>query len=306
MSRPLVSIVTPSYNQAEFLEETIRSVLDQDYQPIEYVVVDGGSTDGSDEIVKRYEDRLAWWVSEPDRGQAHAINKGFERTSGAYMAYLNSDDTLLLCAVSRLVGELERDPAASVAYGDAVWLDEHSRRLGRQGAREWDVGAMARSGSAHVLQPASVWRREAWDRAGPMDESLHFTFDSVFFIRMASFARARYVPEPLAGYRIHPESKTYSEPIPKLEEYVRVADELFDPVRAPDGLRPHARAGRASYYRRAAWGYYNAGELGTARRLFLRSLALRPWMSAGTARKMARTLLPSPLVRARRALRART
>src|SRR5919201_5669401 len=124
MSRPLVSIVTPSYNQAEFLEETIRSVLDQDYEPIEYAVVDGGSTDGSDEIIRRYEDRLAWWTSEPDGGQPQGLNKGFARSTGELMGFLNSDDTLLPGAVSRLLGELERNPRALAAYGDAVYVDE--------------------------------------------------------------------------------------------------------------------------------------------------------------------------------------
>jgi glycosyltransferase involved in cell wall biosynthesis len=301
MTRPLVTVVTPSYNQAAFLEETIRSVLEQDYEPIEYVVVDGASTDGSVEIVRRYEDRLAWWTSESDHGQAHALNKGFRRAGGEYLAWLNSDDTLLPGAVSRLVGELERDPGVVLAYGDAVWLDDRSRRIGYQPAREWDVAAMARSGSAHVLQPASLWRREAWERAGPLDESFHYVFDTVFFLRMATVGRARHLAEPLAGYRIHPASKTYSEPLPKIEEYLRLADEVF----TAGALRPYARAGRASYYRRAAWSLWNLGELSRARRTFLRSLVLNPAMSRGTAAKMVRTLVPGPLVRRRRARRDR-
>jgi glycosyltransferase involved in cell wall biosynthesis len=302
MSRPVVSIVTPSYNQAEFLEETIRSVLDQDYEPIEYAVVDGGSTDGSVEIIRRYADRLAWWTSEPDHGQAHALNKGFARAGGEVRGWLNSDDTLLPGAVSRLVSELERDRSLALAYGDAVWLDGDSRRIGYQSAREWDLKAMARSGSAHVLQPASLWRREAWERAGPLDESFHYVFDTVFFLRMAALGRASHLAEPLAGYRIHPASKTYSEPLPKIEEYLRLADEVF----AAEPLRRYARAGRASYYRRAAWSLWNLGELARARRTFLRSLVLDPVMSRGTAAKMVRTLAPGPLVRRRRARRAYT
>ena len=300
MSGPLVSIVTPSYGQARFLEETIRSVLEQDYEPLEYIVVDGGSTDGSVDVIRRYEDRLAWWTSEPDRGQAHAINKGFAQARGEYLGWLNSDDTLLPGAISRLVGALERDRGLSLAYGDAVWLDEDSRPLGPQRAREADVRAMARSGSAHLLQPASLWRREAWERAGPLDESFHYVFDTVFFLRLAARGRTRYLPEPLAGYRIHPASKTYSEPLPKIEEYLRLGDEVF----AAEPLRPYARAGRASYYRRAAWSLWNLGELSRARRTFLRSLLVSPAMTRGTAAKMLRTLAPGPLVRRRRARRA--
>src|SRR5919205_2775909 len=115
--RPLVSIVTPSYNQAAFLEETIRSVLEQDYGPIEYVVVDDGSTDRSVEIVERYADRLAWWTRQENAGQVAALNRGFERTTGEYMAYLNSDDTLLPGAIARMVAELERDPDLWLDYG---------------------------------------------------------------------------------------------------------------------------------------------------------------------------------------------
>jgi glycosyltransferase involved in cell wall biosynthesis len=299
VSGGLVSIVTPSYNQAAFLEETICSVLEQDYEPIEYIVVDGGSTDGSVDIIRRYEDRLASWTSEPDRGQAHALNNGFACSTGTYLGFLNSDDTLLPGAVSRLVGELERDPGLALAYGDAVWLDDASRRIGYQAAREWDVGAMARSGSAHVLQPASLWRRDAWERAGPLDESFHYVFDTVFFLRMATFGRGRHLAGPLAGYRIHPASKTFSEPLPKIEEYLRLADEVF----ATEPLRRCRRAGRASYYRRAAWSLWNLGELSRARRVLLRSLVVDPAMSRGTAAKMLRTLVPDPLVRRRRAQR---
>ena len=295
-----MSIVTPSYNQGEFLEETIRSVLEQDYEPIEYIVVDGGSTDGSVDVIRRHEDRLTWWVSEPDGGQPQGLNKGFATSTGELMGFLNSDDTLLPGAISRLVGELERDPGLSLAYGDAVWLDEDSRPLGPQRAREADVRAMARSGSAHLLQPASLWRREAWERAGPLDESFHYVFDTVFFLRLAARGRTRYLPEPLAGYRIHPASKTYSEPLPKIEEYLRLGDEVF----AAEPLRPYARAGRASYYRRAAWSLWNLGELSRARRTFLRSLLVSPAMTRGTAAKMLRTLAPGPLVRRRRARRA--
>src|SRR5947208_10566760 len=142
----LVSIVTPSYNQAAFLEDTIRSVLEQDYEPIEYVVVDGGSTDGSVDIVERYADRLAWWTSEPDDGQAQAINKGFAHTRGQILGYLNSDDTLLPGAVSRLVAALEADPELVCVYGDAVWLDAGGRTMGDAVAHSWDPVPMLRSG----------------------------------------------------------------------------------------------------------------------------------------------------------------
>ena len=180
MSRPLVSIVTPSYNQAAFLEETIRSVLEQDYEPIEYVVVDGGSTDGSVEIIRRYQDRLAWWVSEPDGGQPQGLNKGFARSTGELMGFLNSDDTLLPGAISRLVAELGRDPEALVAYGDAVYVDEGGSETHYGKSKVWGVGPMARVATGTVMPSASLWRRRAWELAGPFDESYQVWFDVLF------------------------------------------------------------------------------------------------------------------------------
>jgi len=302
---PLVSIVTPSYNQAAFLEATIRSVLEQDYEPIEYVVVDGGSTDGSVEIVERYAPRLTWWTSEPDDGQAEAINKRFAHTTGEILGYLNSDDTLLPEAVSRLVAALQADPTLVCAYGDALWLDPGGATKGYASAHSWDPVPMLRSGSARLHQPAALWRRDAWERVGRFEESLHYTFDTLFFLRLATIGPARHLHEPLAGYRLHPDSKTTSEPPVKLEEYLRLANEFLVPERLPDSLRRHSRAGRGAYHRRAGLGYYNAGEFGRARRLFLWSLVLAPRMSRRSAKHFARAMLPGPLVRARRALRRR-
>ena len=299
---PLVSIVTPSFNQARFLEETIRSVLEQDYPRIEYAVVDGGSSDGSVEIIERYADRLAWWVSEPDGGQPEAINTGFARSGGVLMGFLNSDDTLLPGAVSRLVAALAEDPDALVAYGDVRFVDEDGETVRDGTPRVWDAGEMARCGSGSVLQPASLWRRAAWDLAGPMDERFQYVFDTLFFLCVAARGGgAAYVPEQLATYRVHPESKSarMSE-LPHADECIRVADEFFRDPALPAQLRPHARAARAAYYRRAALALYNAGEVSRARSAFLRSLLLRPRMSWRTARYMARTLLPRRLVLARR------
>ena len=305
MTGSTVSIVTPSFQQGQFLEATIRSVFEQDYEPIEYVVVDGGSTDGSVDVIRRYADRLAWWVSEPDRGQPHAINKGFARTTGQYMAYLNSDDTLLPGAISRLVAALERDREALVAFGDAEFVDEQDRLITHGQPRAWEVGAMARCGSGSVLQPASLWRREAWELAGPMDEGYQYVFDTLFFLQVAATgAKAAYLPEPLATYRIHGESKSARMmETPQAEEVRRFADSYFGGTDLPQSIRPHARAARAAYYRRAALSLYNAGDLSAARTTFLRSLLLRPTMSAQTARYMARTLIPGPLVHLRRRLR---
>src|SRR5688572_17831514 len=141
---PLVSIITPSFNQARFLEETIQSVLSQDYANIEYLIVDGGSTDGSLEIIKRYAGRLAWWVSEKDQGQTDAINKGFARAQRKILAWLNSDDTYLPHAVSEAAAYLLSNPEAGMVYGDANLIDEAGRTIGRFPARQTDYRRLMR------------------------------------------------------------------------------------------------------------------------------------------------------------------
>ena len=130
-STPLVSIVTPSYNQARYLEYTIRSVMEQDYPNIEYIIVDGGSNDGSAEIIRRYSERLAWWVSEKDHGQTDAINKGFAHARGEILAWLNSDDTYEINAVREAVAFLREQPQVGLVYGDANFIDENGHMIGR-------------------------------------------------------------------------------------------------------------------------------------------------------------------------------
>src|SRR3990170_4694541 len=134
----LVSVVTPSLNQAQYLEAAIVSVLEQDYAHIEYLVIDGGSSDGSLEIIQRYAGRLNSWVSEPDTGQTDAINKGFARTSGEVMAYLNSDDLLRPGAIREAVGYFEAHPEVGMVYGDVDYIDETGQVIGKFPAAQTD------------------------------------------------------------------------------------------------------------------------------------------------------------------------
>jgi glycosyltransferase involved in cell wall biosynthesis len=228
MDYPLVSIVTPSYNQAQFLEQAICSVLEQDYANIEYIVVDGGSTDGSLEIIQRYETHLAWWVSEPDRGQTDAINKGFARASGDIMAWLNSDDLYLAGAVSQAVEYLQAHPEAGMVYGDANLIDESGAVIGRFPARQTDYQGLMR-GTVHIPQQAAFFRSDLWRQVGPLDPTFYFAMDYDLWVRLAKIAPLHYHPRLWASFRLHGEGKS-----------VASDDRCY-----PEMLRVHQREGGA-------------------------------------------------------------
>ena len=204
---PLVSIVTPSYNQGHFLEATIRSVLEQDYPAIEYIIVDGGSKDNSAEIIQRYADRLAWWVSEKDKGHADALNKGFAHANGEILAWLNSDDTYFPGAVSEAVAFLLDHPEVGMVYGDANFIDDAGKTTGRFTSRQTDYRRLLR-GSVHIPQATTFFRAGLWRQVGPLDLSLFFSFDYDLWVRLAKVSELRYVPRLWANFRMHSQGKS--------------------------------------------------------------------------------------------------
>jgi glycosyltransferase involved in cell wall biosynthesis len=204
---PLVSIVTPSYNQAAFLDATIRSVLEQDYARIEYFIMDGGSTDGSREIIQRYAPRLAGWVSEKDRGQTDAINKGFARASGQILAWLNSDDTYQPGAVRAAVEYLLAHPETGMVYGDCHFIDAAGNIIGHFPAAQTDYRRL-RQGYVHIPQQASFWRGSLWQQVGPLDASFYFAMDYDLWVRLAKITKLDYNPVYWANFRLHGSGKT--------------------------------------------------------------------------------------------------
>jgi glycosyltransferase involved in cell wall biosynthesis len=221
MKGPLVSIVTPSYNQAAYLEETIISVLDQDYQNLEYIIVDGGSNDGSLEIIEKYANELAWWVSESDRGQTDAINKGFSRAKGEILAWINSDDTYLPGAISESVEFLDSHPDIGLVYGDANLVDEDGEVIGRFPARQTDNRRLMR-GHVHIPQQASFFRADIWRLVGPLDPSFYFAMDYDLWVRISQQSPIEYYPRLWANFRLHGDAKSIEADDRCWPEMVRV------------------------------------------------------------------------------------
>ena len=202
-----VSIITPSYNQAKFLEETILSVLNQDYPNIEYWIIDGGSEDGSQEIIRKYADRLAGWVSEKDKGQTDAINKGFNRATGDILAWINSDDTYQPGAIREAVQLLEEHPGWGMVYGDTRLIGETGQFIGKFPAAQTDYEKL-RQGYVHIPQQASFFRADYWKKVGPLDPSFFFAMDYDLWVRLARITDLVYVRREWANFRLHGQGKT--------------------------------------------------------------------------------------------------
>jgi len=250
--RPLVSIVTPSYDQAQFLEATIQSVIGQDYPHVEHIVIDGGSTDGSVEIVRKYADRLAYWVSEPDRGQSDAINKGLGRARGEVLAWLNSDDVYLPGCVSAAVAFLLDHPEVGMAYGDVEVIDVQGRTILRP---RWDEYDWVRQLTHRITipQPAAFFRREVTDRVGRLRTDLHYAMDLEFWLRIGRRYPIRRIGQTLAQFRLHPVSKSMKAADQWGAEFITVLDDLFADAALPTGLvRIKSRAYGGAYLHAAA------------------------------------------------------
>lgn len=255
---PKITVVTPSFNQAEFLERTIQSVLSQNYPNLEYIVIDGGSTDGSVEIVKKYEDRIDYWISEPDRGQAHAINKGFEKSTGEILAWLNSDDTYEPGALLAVGSYFREHPNVDVVYGDASFVDAGDGFI----RPIFGVPFSARAfvyGGINLHQASTFWRRELFSRTGVLNEGLHLGMDYELWFRfLKAGARFEYLPRVLANFRQHETSKTVQDTHSSALE-TRAAKEKIFGVRR---LSAKYEIWRTIYRIRKAWFYMNRRKAG--------------------------------------------
>ncbi len=204
-------IVTPSFNQAPYLEATMQSVLSQNMPGLQYIVLDGGSTDGSADIIRRYGDRLAYWESAPDKGQSDAIHRGFQRGQGNILGWLNSDDTLEPGALERVARVFAENPDVMFVYGDYyVLYPDGSKVLKPKVSFDFNIALYA---YLMIPQPSAFWRREAYEEIGGLNLDLHYAMDWDLFLRIGQRHPHKFVHirEPLSTFRVHPESKSVSK-----------------------------------------------------------------------------------------------
>ncbi len=271
----LVSIITPSYNQAQFLEQTIQSVLGQNYPNLEYIIVDGGSTDGSVEIIRRYAERLAWWVSEPDKGQADAINKGLRRAKGSVVAWLNSDDMYAPGAVAQAVDALLNHPGAGLVYGDAVSIDASGRPLNDMAFRQYSLADLAAFNI--ICQPAVFMRRNVLSEVGYLDPAYHYLLDHQYWLRIAQrFPVMVHIPQVMAFARQHAQAKNVAQAAGFGEEAYRIVTWMASQPEFGAVLAAESRRVEAAAHRFNARYLLDGGQALPALRAYLRSLALHP------------------------------
>jgi glycosyltransferase involved in cell wall biosynthesis len=260
---PRISVITASYNQANFIEQTILSVLDQNYPNLEYIIMDGGSTDGSVDIIRKYESRLAYWMSEKDEGASDALRKGFDRATGSIFAYLNSDDYYMPGALHHVASVFQKTNA-DVVYGDMYWVDEEGKVVAeRRQTPLTRLGILY--GGSDFSQPSTFWTQNAYRKAGGFDPAFHFAFDLDLFGRiMANHGKFVFTRRFLSSFRMHSGQKTAqinevgcSETRKIRERYARF------PAKSLSGaiLRSIARVQRLAWYIRQGDFFWLIGRI---------------------------------------------
>ena len=270
----IVTLVTPSFNQARFLGQTIRSVLNQTGVEIEYIIVDGGSTDGSIDVIRRYAERLAWWVSEPDGGQADAIRKGFARARGDILAWVNSDDVLAPGAVAEAAALLAANPEAGFVYGNAVSIDADGSLMNDMLFRQYTKEDLAAFNI--ICQPAVFMRRSAYLEAGGIDLDYHFLLDHHLWLRIAGSSPFVFAPKAWAFARQHATAKNVALAEKFGSEAHRIVSWLTAAPAYAGVAARHGRRIRAAALRFDARYLLDGGLAGKSFLTYLRALGTHP------------------------------
>jgi GT2 family glycosyltransferase len=270
----LVTIVTPSYNQAAYLEQTLTSVLEQDYPRLEYLVVDGASTDGSLEIIEKYADRLDWWVSEKDSGQAEAINKGLSLAKGDILAWLNSDDYYLPGAISAAVKVFQDNPDVVLIYGNMLAVDERGQTTNLLSYSQLTLEDLL---CFQIIgQPAVFFRREAFEGAGQLNTTYHCFLDHHLWLRIALQGRILHVDETWAAARYHSQAKNRARAVEFGREAFRILDWAQKQPKLAEAIAGAERRSRASAHRVNARYLLDGGQSWGALAAWFRALSIHP------------------------------
>ena len=232
---PSISIITPTLNQGNFIAQTIESVLAQKYPALEYLVIDGGSTDQTLAVIRKYERQLTW-ISEADSGQSAAINKGWQRASGEILAWLNSDDLLRPEALQTIAKIFQASPETVMVYGGADFIDATGEILGPYPTGNWNYADYLKNITNFLPQPSVFIRREAVIRAGWLDESLHYLMDYDLFLRVGLQGKVQQSPATLSAMRLHVDAKSLSALKGFGAEMVAVIERTFESGKLPQEL----------------------------------------------------------------------
>lgn len=206
MTLPRITVVTPSYNQAQFIEDTIKSVLDQQYPNLEYIIIDGGSTDGSQGIIRKYESSLAYWVSEPDQGQTDALIKGFNMATGDIMCWLNSDDLFEPRALWEVARSFEEHPEADMIYGDATWITSNGRLVKRKKEHGF-IRFIWMYDHNFIPQPSTFWRSRLYWQSGGLDPKYDLAMDADLWAKFAERTKPVHIRRSWSRLRLYAEQK---------------------------------------------------------------------------------------------------
>lgn len=286
--RSRITVIVPSFNQGQFLEQTLRSILLQGYENLELLVVDGGSNDRSVEVIEHYQAWIDWWVSEGDAGQSDAINKAYARSTGDIVAWLNSDDRYEVGALHTIDREFRSRPRAVVVYGNLNLIDGAGRKIGEQASPPLNPTAII-AHSVAMPQPATFIRRSAVQDAELLNRELHFAMDFDLWLRLLCAGPFEHIDRILADFRLWEESKSVAHKLDWVPELLSIADRFFAGGDLPDMLRPLRRPALSGILSTAGMFAFEGGDRKAARRLLVRAVATNP-RSLMQRRTLARLL----------------
>lgn len=293
---PSITIVTPTYNQAAYVEETIQSILSQDYPGIDYVVIDDGSTDGTPAVLERYAQRCTV-IRQANMGQARTLNKGWEASGSKYLSYLSSDDKLRPEAISKLIAVLEADPDVVCVFPDSDLIDEGSRVIKRNVCQGFDLTQLVVRQECYI-GPGAVFRASAFHAAGGWRPELRLAPDREFWIRMAAFGKFHFLQEALAEYRLHRESISYKEVSEAVSsEYLQVLNDYFaEPSRVPANILQRRDEAFAHAEMVVARNLLRAGKISRGIERYRKARQLHPALGSPRVRlQLVKNVISKPL-----------